>query len=136
MKTTPRVRILDGTLSSDEDDFMPNRSANHSTNHTSRGVNSIGDDDYVQEIVHSSDEETTEQPNEAVLEENSSNSTSETILFRKFFRILGTPDEKKNVTAMCLACSSGDDTIKFRGSLLVTSNFVRHLKVIFNLHVY
>lgn len=68
--------------------------------------------------------------NTQINEENSQN-TVENILFVKYFRIVeDKKDENKNVAACCLTCEKEKKfQVICRGSLLATSNFIRHLKV-------
>lgn len=57
----------------------------------------------------------------------------ESLLFQDYFLISERKnDEKKNIAAMCKICDKSNSvSTPVRGSLLATSNFTRHLKVVF-----
>lgn len=71
------------------------------------------------------------------LEENDTIASSEqenklhSVLFQKYFRIIERKsDIKQNISTICLTCEKISDTpVVVRGSLLATSNFIRHLRV-------
>lgn len=86
------------------------------------------------DLVSSDDENIGESANRnAQINEDKNENTTENILFIKYFKIVeDKKDAKKNIAACCLTCGKDKKyQVIVRGSLLATSNFIRHLKVIF-----
>lgn len=134
VSTTPNSTFLNNTLSSDESDSPQNNRSKNCKRNEKNGKHV----DSECELIHSTVEDALDQPNVDVIEASSSNNSEENVLlFDKYFHILPeTEDEKKNLTALCVACSKDTvDPVKFRGSRNATSNFVRHLKVIFSVEI-
>lgn len=86
--------------------------------------------------LDSSNDESIDQNVSETIENNIENdieNTSENILFEKYFRIVEDKNNaKRNIAASCLTCEKEKKfQVIVRGSLLATSNFIRHLRVIF-----
>lgn len=84
--------------------------------------------------LNSSNDESIDE-NSATLHENVDNDTenTESVLFGKYFKIVENKNNaKRNIAVNCLTCNERDGLPNImRGSLLATSNFIRHLKVFY-----
>lgn len=105
---------------SSEESFIAQRSQNCTPTRKSK-AHSIDE-------LNSSEEIEAQEQSKSMLVDDS----TENILFQKYFHILPeTEDEKKNVTAKCVACARDKPNSHCRSSKAATSNFVRHLRVMF-----
>lgn len=116
---TVLVTVNTTSTSSDESLASPNTSKKCDA-HSVYELNSSGESDTLKSDVD-------------LVNKNTLDDDAENILFQKYFRIVpGTEDEKKNVTVVCVTCAEHKpNPVHLRGSKAATSNFVRHLRVLF-----